>query len=266
MDVSVPKVMGIVNITPDSFYSQSRVSLKPDILKLAEKMLSEGADILDVGGYSTRPGAVNISVDDELKRTVGALEAILSRFPEAILSVDTFRSQVATEAVNTGAAIINDISGGTLDEQMFATVAKLGCPYILMHIRGNPQTMAKHTSYEDVALEVLGDLEKKVHNLQSRGVKDIIVDPGFGFAKTVEQNFELLKNLGHFKTLQVPVLVGVSRKSFIYKTLRSTPESALNGSSVLHTVALVNGAQILRVHDVKEAVEVVNLVTKYDSV
>ncbi len=266
MDLSHPKIMGILNITPDSFYSGSRVVAEADMLEMTEKMLSEGADMLDIGGYSTRPGAGDITIEDEIKRTVKAIEVIISKFPEAIISIDTFRSQVAAAAINAGAGIVNDISGGTLDEDMFDTVASLRCPYILMHMRGTPQTMAKQTSYEDVALDVLNDLEKKVNNLRLKGVKDIIVDPGFGFAKTVEQNFKLLKNLKFFKTLQLPVLVGVSRKSFIYKTIHSTPESALNGTSVLHTLALTNGAQILRVHDIQEAVEVVNLVAKYDAV
>ncbi len=264
MDLTQPKVMGILNITPDSFYAGSRVNSTDDALQLAVKMLEEGADMIDIGGYSSRPRANNVSESEEIDRTCETISTIIREFPDAIISIDTFRSSVAKRAVEAGAGVINDISGGDLDKRMFDTVADLNVPYILMHMRGNPQTMQKLTKYENLIDQIVDDLQKKVNKLHSRGVNDVIVDPGFGFAKTVNQNYELLKNLDYFKVLELPVLVGVSRKSFIYKTLGCQSEDALNGSTVLHTLAILNGAQILRVHDVKEAVEVVKLVTKYN--
>ena len=259
IDLSVPKVMGIINRTPDSFYDGGKTFSEKEILKQAEKMLSEGATFLDVGGYSTRPGADRISESDEIKRVVGAIETILKNFPEALISIDTFRSEVATKAVEAGAAIVNDVSGGTLDAEMFKTVSKLKVPYILMHMRGTPKTMTKLTDYENVTSEVLKDLSEKIANARAEGINDIIADPGFGFAKTREQSFQLLNNLELFQNLNVPILVGVSRKSMIYKTLETSAENALNGTTSLNTIALLKGASILRVHDVKEAMECVKL-------
>jgi dihydropteroate synthase len=264
MDLSRPKVMGILNITPDSFYSGSRHESEQSILDQATTMVNEGADFLDVGGYSTRPGAAHISVDEELTRVLSAIDVILKELPDAVISIDTFRSEVAQAAVKAGASIVNDISGGTMDQHMFEVVAQLQCPYILMHMRGTPQTMSDFAIYDSVAVEVLDELGKKVQKLKALGVKDIILDPGFGFAKSVDQNYQLLKNLGYIKLLQLPLLVGVSRKSMIYKFLGTTPENALHGTIVLNTLALLGGAKILRVHDVKEAVEVINLVDKYN--
>lgn len=251
--------MGIINITPDSFYDGSRSFSEIDILKQAEKMLDEGATFLDIGGYSTRPGADEISEDEEIKRVVTATEAILKKFPKTLISIDTFRSEVAKIAIGYGASIINDISGGTLDANMFRTVAKLKVPYILMHLRGTPKTMTKHTQYSNVTVAVLKDLSEKIARARAEGIDDIIVDPGFGFAKTREQGFELLNNLELFQNLEIPILIGLSRKSMIYKTLQTTPEYALNGTSSLNTIALLKGASILRVHDVREAVECVKL-------
>lgn len=259
IDLSVPKVMGIINVTPDSFYDGGKTFSKTEILKQAEKMLLEGATFLDIGGYSTRPGAEDVSEKEETKRTVSAIELILKKFPEVLISVDTFRSNVAKNAVEAGASIINDVSGGTLDAEMFKTVAKLNVPYILMHMRGTPKTMAKLTDYKNVTVEVLKDLSEKITLSRAEGINDIIADPGFGFAKKREQSFELLNNLELFQNLEVPILVGVSRKSMIYKTLETSAENALNGTSALNTIALLKGASILRVHDVKEAVECVKL-------
>lgn len=222
-------------------------------------MLSEGATFLDIGGYSTRPGADEISEEEETKRVVEAIEIILKKFPETLISVDTFRSEVAKKAIEAGATIINDVSGGTLDAEMYRTIAKLKVPYILMHMRGTPKTMTKLTDYKNVTLEVLKDLSEKIALARAEGINDIIADPGFGFAKTREQSFEILNNLELFQNLGVPLLVGVSRKSVIYKTLETSPENALNGTTSLNTIALIKGASILRVHDVKEAVECVKL-------
>jgi len=254
IDFSQPKVMGIVNVTPDSFYNESRVSSASSILKKVEGMVSEGVDIIDIGAYSSRPMAENIGAQEEMKRLMVALEVIVKHFPDIALSVDTFRSEVATFAVkNYGVGIINDISGGTLDNCMFETIADLGVAYILMHIKGNPQTMQTRCDYTNVVAEVIDFLQKRVHQLHLLGVNDVIIDPGFGFAKTKEQNFSLLKNLNLFSAIQAPLLVGVSRKSMICKTLNVTPEEALNGTTAVHYKALIGGANILRVHDVKEA-------------
>ena len=259
IDLSVPKVMGIINVTPDSFYDGGKTFSEKEILKQAEKMLSEGATFLDIGGYSTRPNAHEISEKEEIKRVVSATGIILKGFPETLISIDTFRSEVAKNSIEAGAAIINDVAGGSLDPEMYKTVAKLKVPYILMHMRGTPKTMAKLTDYKNATLEVLKDLSEKIARAQAEGINDIIADPGFGFAKTREQSFEILNNLELFKNLDVPVLVGVSRKSMIYKTLETTAENALNGTTSLNTIALLKGASILRVHDVKEAVECVKL-------
>jgi|TARA_R100001460_G_scaffold84078_2_gene125082 dihydropteroate synthase len=251
--------MGIINVTPDSFYDGGKTFSEKEILKQAERMLSEGATFLDVGGYSTRPGAEDISETEEIRRVVESVESMLKRFPEALISVDTFRSEVAKKAVETGAAIVNDVSGGTLDGEMYKTVAKLNVPYILMHMRGTPKTMAKLTDYKNVTVEVLKNLSEKIAMARAEGINDIIADPGFGFAKTREQSFQLLNNLELFQNLKVPILAGISRKSMIYKTLETSSDNALNGTTSLNTIALLKGASILRVHDVKEAVECVKL-------
>ena len=259
IDLSIPKVMGIINVTPDSFYDGGKTFSEKEILKQAEKMLSEGVTFLDVGGYSTRPGADKVSETEETRRVVETIESILKKFPETLISVDTFRSEVAKKAVEAGAAIINDVSGGTFDGVMYEVVAKLKVPYILMHMRGTPQTMAKLTEYKNVTLEVLKDLAEKITIARAKGINDIIADPGFGFAKTRQQSFQLLNNLELFQNLDVPILAGISRKSMIYKTLDTSAENALNGTTSLNTIALLKGASILRVHDVKEAVECVKL-------
>lgn len=254
-----PQVMGILNITPDSFYNGSRVESASDIITQAEHMLSAGAMALDIGGYSSRPGASAVSQEEEISRVIPAIKLILKTFPEANLSIDTFRAEVAKAAVEAGACIINDISGGDLDEQMFDTVAKLNVPYILMHMKGTPRTMSTLTNYDNIVKEVAQYFGKKCGVLHKIGVKDIILDPGFGFAKNHEQNYELLKNLGYLKMLNLPILAGISRKSMIYKNLGLKPEAALNGTTALHMTALMNGASMLRVHDVKEAIETVKL-------
>jgi len=246
--------MGIVNITPDSFYSESRVSSPKSILKRVETMVAEGVDFLDIGAYSSRPQAVDISVQEEIKRLSEALDLVSKHFPDMPLSVDTFRAPVAMHVVkNYGIGIINDISGGTLDSAMFETIADLGVAYILMHIKGSPQTMQNHCEYTDVVAEVISFLQKRVQQLHILGVHDVLIDPGFGFAKTTKQNFEILRNLHLFSAIQAPLLVGLSRKSMVYKTLNVSPEEALNGTTAVHYAALAGGAKILRVHDVKEA-------------
>ncbi|WP_018614192.1 dihydropteroate synthase [Segetibacter koreensis] len=254
-----PVIMGIINVTPDSFYSGSRKQILDDVLRQAEKMISEGVAIIDIGGQSTRPGSKDISIDEELSRVIPAIDAISQRFPGTFISIDTYHSKVADEAVNAGALLVNDISCGTLDEQMIPVVASLGVPYIAMHMKGTPATMQQFAKYENVTLEVLDFFIKKTEECRKAGINDVIVDVGFGFAKTIAHNFTLLKNLSVFKILQKPLLAGLSRKATVYKTLGITPEEALNGTTVLNTVALQNGANILRVHDVKEALEVVKL-------
>jgi len=263
MDLSVPKVMGIINITPDSFYGLSRSTDEEDIITVATEMIEDGADILDVGGYSTRPGADEISYEEERGRVMNAVKVIARELPEAVISVDTFRSEIAREAVlEYGAAIINDISGGESDPEMFRTIAKLKVPYILMHMQGVPGTMQLKPEYDDVVADILKWFGERISRLQSMGVADIIIDPGFGFGKTAAHNFDLLRRLGELSVSGLPLLVGISRKSMIWKTLDITPEDALTGTIVLNTVALMNGADILRVHDVKEAVEAVKLVKR----
>ena len=263
MDLSEPQVMGILNITPDSFYSESRKNTEEEIAGRVNAILAEGGSIIDVGAYSSRPGADNISAEEEKDRLRGALQILRRTAPEAVVSVDTFRADVARMCVEEyGVQIINDISGGQLDPQMFETVAALGVPYVLMHMKGNPQTMQQEPHYEDLLTEMLQYFGSKVQRLHELGVKDIILDPGFGFAKTMDHNYELMNRLQDLSVLELPILVGVSRKSMIYKLLDSTPEGALNGTSVLNTLALLKGASILRVHDVKAAVEVVQIVKK----
>lgn len=259
IDLSSPKVMGIINITPDSFFEGSRKQNIEEALQQAEKMLSDGATFLDLGAYSSRPGAADISVQEETDRLLPIVETILNRFPDAILSIDTFRAQVAEAAVKAGAHIINDISGGQLDENMFATVARLQVPYILMHMKGTPQNMVQKADYDDVFTEVYDYLSTKYYQLKQLGVHDVIIDPGFGFAKKTEHSYELMCRLAEFDALRLPILVGISRKKMIYGTLGTTPAEALNGTTALNTIALTKGANILRVHDVKEAVEAVKI-------
>jgi dihydropteroate synthase len=256
-------VMGVINITPDSFYSLSR---KPDLagaLTLAEKMIAEGAAIIDIGGQSTRPWSRQISAEEELERILPVVEAIAKKFPETFISVDTFYAAVAKKAVEAGASIVNDISGGNLDAEMLPTVASLKVPFICMHIKGTPQTMQQNAVYKNVTREVLDFFIRQIENCRLAGINDVIADPGFGFGKTIAHNFKLLRDLHTFKMLDKPILAGISRKSTIYKTLGITPEQALNGTTVLQTIALLNGASILRTHDVKEAVEALKLVGAY---
>ena len=259
IDLSTPKVMGIINLTPDSFYADSRKQDMDAILLQAQKMLTDGATFLDLGAYSSRPGATDISVQEETDRLLPAVEAIAKDFPDAVLSIDTFRATVAQEAIKAGAHIINDISGGELDADMFSTVADLHVPYILMHMKGTPQNMKQMANYENVFDEVFDYFTDKYHQLKELGVKDVILDPGFGFAKKAEHSYELIRRLQDFNVLQLPLLVGVSRKNMIYKTLGITADEALNGTTALNAIALTKGANILRVHDVKEAVETVKL-------
>ncbi|OJV37663.1 MAG: dihydropteroate synthase [Bacteroidales bacterium 36-12] len=264
-DLQTPIVMGVINITPDSFFALSRYKSDRTLLQQVETFLTEGATIIDIGGYSTRSQAEPITVDEEIKRISDALELICKKFPQAIISVDTFRSPVARFAVQQyNVAMINDISGGTLDPLMFETVSDLQVAYILMHIRGTPQNMQDNTDYEDVTSEVLQFLAKRVAQLRLLGVNDVIIDPGFGFAKTLEQNYELMKKLSIFKQINAPLLVGVSRKSMVYNLLETDPQNALNGTTALHMLALLGGASILRVHDVKEAMETIKIFNAYN--
>ena len=258
-----PMVMGIINVTPDSFFERSRAGNDTGVMLAAEKMVTEGASILDIGGQSTRPGSSRIAASEELKRILPAIDKIHRHFPEIILSVDTYHAAVAKEAVATGAAIINDISGGSMDPEMIHTVAVLGVPYICMHMRGEPATMQQQAHYDHVTREVLDFFIRKTDELKKAGINDVLIDPGFGFGKTIEHNFRLLKELSAFKMLEKPIVVGLSRQSTIYKTQGVPVEAALNGSTVLHTLALLNGANILRVHDVKEAVEIIKLLEAY---
>ncbi|SHJ63176.1 dihydropteroate synthase [Flavobacterium haoranii] len=265
IDLSFPKVMGILNCTPDSFFDGGKYKSESDILHQVEKMLEEGATFIDIGAYSSKPGADFVSEEEELKRILPILDLILKHFPEVLLSIDTFRSKVAQKGVEHGAAIVNDISAGLLDEKMLETVAKLQVPYIMMHMKGNPQTMQTLTQYDDVVKEMMFYFSERINKARSFGLNDIIIDPGFGFAKTLEQNYEVLHKMEYFNILELPILVGVSRKSMIYKTLENSPQEALNGTSVLNTIALQKGANILRVHDVKEAVECVKLIEKLNN-
>ena len=263
MDLSEPQVMGILNVTPDSFYAGSRGVTERYILDRLEQITDEEASIVDIGAYSSRPGAQEVSVEEEMERLRAGLEVIREHRPDAIVSVDTFRADVAKMCVEEyGVAIINDISAGQMDEQMFATIARLGVPYIIMHMKGTPQTMQTNPQYEHFLKEVFYYFSEKVQKLRDLGVKDIIIDPGVGFGKTLEHNYELMNHLEEFALFELPLLVGVSRKSMIYKLLGATPEEALNGTTALNTIALQKGANILRVHDVREAVETVKIVQK----
>lgn len=263
-DLKNPVVMGILNMTPDSFYQKSRFKSDKTVLNQVEKMLADGALLIDVGGYSTRPNAEYVSQDEEIRRVSEALEMIVKRFPEVLISVDTFRSSVARYMVEKfGVAMINDISGGMADPIMFETIAGLQVAYVLMHSKGNPQTMQSMTQYEDLVSDVLQYLAKRVAQLHLLGVNDVIIDPGFGFAKTLEQNYEILNKLTYFKEIKSIILVGISRKSMIYNLLETDSEHALNGTTALNMLALMNGAGILRVHDVKEAVETIKIYQAY---
>lgn len=261
--VDKPLVMGVINITPDSFYPGSRRSGVDNVLRMAEQMLNEGADIIDIGGQSTRPGSELLSADEELNRILSSLEAIHKNFPDSFISIDTFHSKVAGIAVEAGACIVNDISGGNMDENMTSVVAALKVPFVLMHMQGVPQTMQINPHYENVVQEIFDFFRQKITSIHHTGVKDVIIDPGFGFGKTIRHNFELLQHLQVFQKLNCPVMAGLSRKSFVYKTLRMGSEQALTGTIVMNTIALMNGADILRVHDVKEAVQTVRLFQSY---
>ena len=263
LDFDTPIVMGIANITPDSFYSGSRISAEKQAVERARQIIDEGGTIIDIGGQSTSPASKMLTAEEELERVAPMLKAIRREIPEAIISIDTFYSDVARAAVEEyGVNIINDISGGELDSKMFETVARLRVPYILMHMRGTPQTMQQHTDYESLIQEIIYYLSEKKARLHALGVNDIIIDPGFGFSKTVDQNYELMSNLKYFDIFEAPLLVGISRKTMIYKLLEITAEESLNGTTVLNTLSLLSGANILRVHDVKEAVECVKLTEK----
>lgn len=259
IDLTQPKVMGIINITPDSFYSGSRSTTQKEILSNTEKMLQEGATFLDLGAYSSRPGADDISVDEELDRMMPAIEIILKEFPEAVLSIDTFRAEVAERCIQAGAALVNDISAGKLDQKMLPLIAKYQVPYIMMHMKGTPQSMKDLNQYDDITADILFYFSERIKTARDLGINDLIVDPGFGFAKNIAQNFELLSKLELFKNLELPILIGVSRKSMIWKSLDISASEALNGTTVLNTAALLKGAGILRVHDVKEAMECIKL-------
>ena len=260
IDLSTPKVMGVLNVTPDSFFDGGKYKDEKSILFQTQKMLKEGATFIDVGAYSSRPGAAEVSQDEELKRLIPVLELLIKNFPEITISVDTFRSAVAHEAISVGAALINDISGGNLDEKMFETIAKTKVPYILMHMQGNPKTMQVNPTYTDIIHELIYFFSKKIDELHRLQVSDIILDVGFGFGKTLAHNFELLKNMALFTNLDKPILAGLSRKSMLYKTLDISAQEALNATTAANTIALLNGAKILRVHDVKEAVEAIKIV------
>lgn len=261
-DLSTPCVMGILNLTPDSFFGESRISSTDAALKRVETCLLEGARFIDLGAYSSRPGAADVSTDEELKRIIPVIEAIVREFPQARLSIDTFRSRVAAESIHAGAHLINDISGGMLDKEMFSTVAGLGVPYILMHMKGTPQDMQNAPEYSHVGLDVIGYFAQKINELKALGVQDIILDPGFGFAKTLDHNYQLLNYMQNLDIFGLPVLTGISRKSMIYKLLGTKAEDALNGTTVINTIALLKGTSILRVHDVRAAMECIQLVGK----
>ena len=251
--------MGILNVTPNSFYDGGKYSLEADVLSQVGKMLDEGATFIDIGAYSSKPNAEFVSEEEEANRLVPIIQLIMSHFPEALLSIDTFRSKIASIGIENGAALINDISAGSLDEKMMEVIAKYNVPYIMMHMRGTPQTMQSLTNYENIVKEMLLYFSEKVTKARSLGINDLIIDPGFGFAKTLDQNYEVLQNLELFQMLDLPILAGISRKSMVYKPLGLTADDALNGTTVLNTIALSKGANILRVHDVKEAVECVKL-------
>lgn len=259
IDMTIPKVMGILNVTPDSFYDGGIYKNDEDILRQAENMIKHGADFIDIGAYSSRPNAVHITQDEELQRIIPRIELLVKAFPKVLISVDTFRSEVAKQSIHAGACMINDISAGKMDDEMLKTIAELKIPYIMMHMKGTPQNMQQNTSYEYMVKEIRFYFSERIAAARALGISDIIIDPGFGFSKTTSQNYELLKNLNLFSILNKPILVGFSRKSMIYKTLQTSAAEALNGTTVLNTVALQKNASILRVHDVKEAKECIAL-------
>jgi len=265
IDLATPKVMGILNVTPNSFFDGGKYKNDSEILSRVEKMLNDGATFIDIGAYSSKPSAEFISEEEELQRIVPIVNLILEHFPETLISIDTFRSEVAKACIENGAAIINDISAGILDDKMLETIAKFNVPYIMMHMRGTPQTMQTMTNYDNIVKEMLFYFSERIAQARSLGINDLIVDPGFGFAKTLEQNYEVLQKMELFEMLELPLLAGFSRKSMIYKTLNSSADEALNGTTVLNTIALTKGAKILRVHDVKEAMECVILFNKINA-
>lgn len=261
IDLTTPKVMGILNITPNSFYDGGQYVTEKSILNQVEKMLLEGAAFIDLGAYSSKPNAALVSEEEEIERLLPVIKSVLKHFPDTLLSIDTFRSEVAKVSLELGAAMINDIAAGNLDDKMFETIAKFQVPYVMMHMKGTPQTMTSLTQYDNIVKEMLFYFSEKIATARSFGINDLVVDPGFGFAKTLEQNYEVLQHLELFQNLELPILVGVSRKSMVYKVLETNAEEALNGTTVLNTIALTKGANILRVHDVKEAVEAAKLFT-----
>jgi len=262
IDISSPKVMGILNITPDSFFDGGKYQNEKEILAQVEKMISEGATFIDVGAYSSRPGAKHISENEELERIVPIIKRLVKKFPDILLSIDTFRSEIAKRCINEGASLINDISAGNMDDKMFKTVAQLQVPYILMHMQGTPQNMQGNPQYENVVKELIFYFSKKIYELRNLGLNDMIIDVGFGFGKTIKHNFEILDKLELFQSLETPSLVGLSRKSMLYKTLKTSPEKALNATTTANTIAILKGANILRVHDVKEAIEAIEIVSQ----
>jgi len=264
IDLSSPKVMGVLNLTPDSFYDGNKFDNEKKILNQVEKMLNDGATFIDIGAYSSRPGATHISEDEEKSRIIGTVDLLISKFPDAILSIDTFRSSIADECLHAGASIINDITASEYDSEILKIAHKHKAPYVMMHMRGMPQNMMKQNKYDNLIKDILYYFSKKIEAARIVKVNDIIIDPGFGFSKNIDQNYNLLKNLGLLKSIDLPILVGLSRKSMIYKLLKTTPELALNGTTSLNTIALLNGAKILRVHDVKEAIECVKISNQFN--
>ena len=264
IDLSSPKVMGVLNLTPDSFYDGNKFDNEKKILNQVEKMLNDGATFIDIGAYSSRPGATHISEDEEKSRIIGTVDLLISKFPDAILSIDTFRSSIADECLHAGASIINDITASEYDSEILKIAHKHNAPYVMMHMRGMPQDMMKQNKYDNLIKDILYYFSKKIEAARIVKVNDIIIDPGFGFSKNIDQNYDILKNLGLLKSLDSPILVGLSRKSMIYKLLKTTPELALNGTTSLNTIALLNGAKILRVHDVKEAMECIKITNQFN--
>ena len=264
IDLSSPKVMGVLNLTPDSFYDGNKFDNEKKILNQVEKMLNDGATFIDIGAYSSRPGATHISEDEEKSRIIDVVELLITEFPNANLSIDTFRSSIADECLNAGASIINDITASEYDSEILKIAHKHNAPYVMMHMKGMPQDMMKQNKYDNLIKDILYYFSKKIEVARTAKVNDIIIDPGFGFSKNIDQNFNLLKNLGLLKSINLPILVGLSRKSMIYKLLKTTPELALNGTTSLNTIALLNGAKILRVHDVKEAMECVKITNQFN--
>ena len=264
IDISSPKVMGVLNLTPDSFYDGNKFNNEKKILNQVEKMLNDGATFIDIGAYSSRPGATHISEDEEKSRIIGTVELLINEFPDANLSIDTFRSSIADECLNAGASIINDITASKYDSEILKIAHKHNAPYVMMHLKGMPQDMMKQNKYDNLIKDIIYYFSKKIEAARTAKVNDIIIDPGFGFSKNIDQNFDLLKNLGLLKSIDLPILVGLSRKSMIYKLLKTTPELALNGTTSLNTIALLNGAKILRVHDVKEAMECIKITNQFN--